>query len=82
MTTAGFRRGLVAALPFLLGNGAAGLVMGLTYRDLGWGHRTPFCSACWSTPPRREAITLSMWAHPLPIVAHGALPALPRIAFY
>lgn len=37
MTMAGFRRGLVAALPFLLSNGAAGLVMGLTYKGLGLG---------------------------------------------
>jgi len=69
MTAAGFRRGLVAALPFLLSNGAAGLVMGLTYKGLGLGapHAILFSLLVYSATA--QAITLSMWAHPLPIAA-------------
>lgn len=67
MTTAGFRRGLVAALPFLLSNGAAGLVIGLTYKGLGLAapHAVLFSLLVYSATA--QAITLSMWAHPLPI---------------
>ena len=69
MTAAGFRRGLVAALPFLASNSAAGLVMGLTYKGLGLGaaHAILFSLLVYSATA--QAITLSMWASPLPIVA-------------
>lgn len=69
MTAAGFRRGLIAALPFLLSNGAAGLVMGLTYKGLGLGaeHAILFSLLVYSATA--QAITLSIWAHPLPVVA-------------
>ena len=69
MTAAGFRRGLVAALPFLLSNGAAGLVMGLTYKGLGLAapHAILFSLLLYSATA--QAITLSMWASPLPVFA-------------
>jgi branched chain amino acid efflux pump len=69
MTAAGLRRGLVAALPFILSNGVAGLVMGLTYKSLGLGalHAILFSLLLYSATA--QAIILSMWASPLPIVA-------------
>jgi predicted branched-subunit amino acid permease len=34
-TLAGLRRGIIAALPFIISNGLAGMVMGVAYRTLG-----------------------------------------------
>ncbi len=60
---------MVAALPFILSNGVAGLVMGLTYKGLGLGalHAILFSLLLYSATA--QAIVLSMWASPLPIVA-------------
>ncbi|UGY05681.1 AzlC family ABC transporter permease [Bradyrhizobium quebecense] len=69
MTAAGFRRGLVAALPFLLSNGAAGLVMGLTYKGLGLGAPQAILFSLLVYSATAQAITLSMWASPLPVAA-------------
>jgi predicted branched-subunit amino acid permease len=69
MTAAGFRRGLVAALPFLLSNGAAGLVMGLTYKGLGLGATQAILFSVLVYSATAQAITLSLWASPLPVFA-------------
>ncbi|WP_375777172.1 AzlC family ABC transporter permease [Bradyrhizobium sp. ma5] len=69
MTAAGFRRGLVAALPFLLSNGAAGLVMGLTYKGLGLEAPQAILFSLLVYSATAQAITLSMWASPLPVAA-------------
>ncbi len=78
MTAAGFRRGLIAALPFLLSNGAAGLVMGLTYKGLGLGaeHAILFSLLVYSATA--QAITLSMWLIRCRSSPWSS-PALPRI---
>jgi predicted branched-subunit amino acid permease len=69
MTASGLKRGLVSALPFLLSNGAAGIVMGLTYKALGLGmlHAILFSLVVYSATA--QAVILSMWATPLPMVA-------------
>lgn len=69
MTAAGLRRGLVAALPFILSNGLAGLVMGLTYKGLGLGALQAILFSLLLYSATAQAIILSMWASPLPIVA-------------
>jgi predicted branched-subunit amino acid permease len=57
-TAAGFRRGLVAALPFIASNGIAGLVMGVAYRglDLGFVPAVLFSLVVYSATA--QAVTL------------------------
>src|SRR5260370_42670596 len=68
-TGAGFRRGFVAALPFIVSNGVGGVVMGVAYRGLG----LDFTSAVlWSLvvySGTAQAITLGLWTTPPPIAA-------------
>jgi len=69
MTAAGFGRGLLAALPFIVSNGVAGLVMGLTYKGLGLGALQAILFSLLLYSATAQAIILSMWTSPLPIVA-------------
>lgn len=64
-----FRRGLLAALPFILSNGAAGVAMGIAYRGLGLDFSTAalFSTAVYSATA--QAVTLGLWAVPPPIAA-------------
>ena len=66
---AGFRRGFVAALPFIVSNGLAGMVMGVAYRGLGldFGMAALFSAAVYSGTA--QAVTLGLWASPPPIAA-------------
>lgn len=68
-TTAAFRRGLVAALPFIVGNGVGGVVMGVAYRGLGldFASAVLFSSVVYSGTA--QAVTLGLWAAPPPIAA-------------
>jgi predicted branched-subunit amino acid permease len=68
-TTAGFMRGLRAALPFLISNAAAGIVMGLAYQGLGLTvvPAVLFSSIVYSGTA--QAVTLGLWRVPLPVVA-------------
>jgi predicted branched-subunit amino acid permease len=68
-TADGFRRGFLAALPFVVSNGVAGIAMGVAYRGLGLSF-TPavlFSFAVYSATA--QAVTLGLWAMPPPIVA-------------
>lgn len=68
-TVAELRRGFVAALPFLLSNGTAGAVMGLTYKGLGlnFAQSVAFSAVVYSATA--QAIVVSLWKVPLPVVA-------------
>jgi predicted branched-subunit amino acid permease len=61
-TQAGFRRGVIAALPFILSNGVSGIVIGVAYRGLGLDLATSifFSTAVYSATA--QAVTLSMLA--------------------
>ncbi len=68
-TAAGFRRGFVAALPFIVSNGVGGIVMGVAYRGLGLDLASAalFSTAVYSATA--QAVTLGLWATPPPIAA-------------
>ncbi len=68
-TSAGVRRGVIAALPFLASNGVAGVVMGVAYKGLGLGYvpTVMFSLAVYSATA--QAVTLGMWALPPPVLA-------------
>jgi predicted branched-subunit amino acid permease len=69
LTVAGFRRGFVAALPFILSNGLAGIVMGITYRSLGLGFVPAVLFSLVVYSATAQAVTLGLWAAPPPIAA-------------
>lgn len=71
-TKPAFRRGAIAALPFILSNGVAGVVMGVAYRslDLGFVPAVLFSVLVYSATA--QAVTLGMWALPPPIAAMAA----------
>lgn len=68
-TASAFRRGFVAALPFVVSNGVGGVVMGVAYRGLG----LDFSSAVlWSLvvySGTAQAVTLGLWTTSPPIAA-------------
>src|SRR5260221_3302485 len=68
-TGAGFRRGFVAALPFIVSNGVGGAVMGVAYRGLGLDFTSAvlFSLVVYSAPA--QSVTLGLWAAPPPIAA-------------
>jgi len=68
-TAAGFSRGLVAALPFVLSNGVSGIVIGVAYRGLGLDLATAafFSTAVYSGTA--QAVTLGMWSASPPIAS-------------
>jgi predicted branched-subunit amino acid permease len=68
-TVAELRRGFVAALPFLLSNGTAGAVMGLTDKGLGlnFAQSVAFSAVVYSATA--QAIAVSLWKVPLPVLA-------------
>jgi predicted branched-subunit amino acid permease len=68
-TAAAFRRGFVAALPFIVSNGVGGVVMGIAYRGLGldFASATLFSAVVYSATA--QAVTLGLWAAPPPIAA-------------
>ena len=68
-TFTGFRRGFVAALPFILSNGIAGAVMGVAYRGLGLGFVPAVLFSLLVYSATAQAVTLGLWALPPPIAA-------------
>ncbi len=66
---AGFRRGFVAALPFILSNGVGGIVMGVAYRGLGLDFASAVLFSLVVYSATAQAVTLGLWAMPLPIAA-------------
>jgi predicted branched-subunit amino acid permease len=68
-TAAALRRGIVAALPFLLSNGFAGIVMGLAYRSLGLDFVSAVLFSLLVCSATAQAVTLGLWAASPPIAA-------------
>jgi len=68
-TVAGVRRGAVAALPFIVSNGAAGVVMGLAYKGLGLGFLQAVLFSLVVYSATAQAVILSLWTLPLPVGA-------------
>lgn len=68
-TREGVGRGVVAALPFVLSNGVAGVVMGVAYRGMGLDllAATLFSLVVYSGTA--QAVTLALWATPPPLAA-------------
>jgi predicted branched-subunit amino acid permease len=68
-TATAFRRGFLAALPFIASNGIAGLVMGVAYRGLELGFTPAVLFSLVVCSATAQAVTLGLWALPLPIAA-------------
>ena len=66
-TTKGLRRGLVVATPFILSNGAAGLVMGIAYKGLGLKCATAVLFSTLVYSATAQAVTLGMWSSSPPV---------------
>jgi predicted branched-subunit amino acid permease len=68
-TTAAFRQGFFAALPFIASNGIAGIAMGVAYRglELGFVPAVLFSLVVYSATA--QAVTLGLWALPPPVAA-------------
>jgi predicted branched-subunit amino acid permease len=67
--TAAFRRGFLAALPFIVSNGIAGIAMGVAYRGLGLGFTAAVLFSLVVYSATAQAVTLGLWALPPPIGA-------------
>src|ERR1700758_5536002 len=68
-TTAAFRRGFVAALPFIVSNGVGGIVMGVAYRGLGLDFASAVLFSLVVFSATAQAVTLGLWAISPPIAA-------------
>src|SRR5712664_2772374 len=68
-TAAAFRRGFLAALPFTVSNGIAGIAMGVAYRGLGLGLTSAVLFSLVVYSATAQAVTLGLWALPPPIAA-------------
>ncbi|MFO1060283.1 MAG: AzlC family ABC transporter permease [Dongiaceae bacterium] len=68
-TADGFRRGFVAALPFILSNGLAGMVMAVAYKGVGLGAVPAVAFSVVVYSATAQAVTLGLWAVPPPIAA-------------
>lgn len=68
-TFSAFRRGLIAALPFIASNGLAGIVMGIAYRGIGLDLGTSVAFSLLVYSATAQAVTLGLWSLPPPIAA-------------
>jgi predicted branched-subunit amino acid permease len=68
-TMAAVRRGFVAALPFIVGNGVGGIVMGVAYRGLGLDFAAAVLFSLLVYSGTAQAVTLGLWAASPPVVA-------------
>jgi predicted branched-subunit amino acid permease len=59
----------LAALPFIVSNGIAGVAMGVAYRGLGLGLTSAVLFSLVVYSATAQAVTLGLWALPPPIVA-------------
>jgi predicted branched-subunit amino acid permease len=66
---AAFRRGFVAALPFIVSNGVGGTVMGVAYRGLGLDFASAVLFSLVVCSATAQAVTLGLWAISPPIAA-------------
>lgn len=69
LTRLAFWRGLVAALPFIVSNGVAGVVMGVAYKGLGLGFASAVLFSLVVYSATAQAVTLGMWVATQPILA-------------
>lgn len=67
-TRAAFRRGFLEALPFILSNGMAGMVMGVAYRSIGLGFIPSALFSVVVYSGTAQAVTLGMWAPAPPVI--------------
>jgi predicted branched-subunit amino acid permease len=68
-TAAGVRRGSLAALPFVLSTGVAGVMMGVAYHGLAIGFTPSVLFSLVVYSATAQAVTLGLWATPLPVGA-------------
>jgi predicted branched-subunit amino acid permease len=68
-TADGFRRGLIAGLPFLVSYGAPAIVMGVAYKGLGLGIVPAVLFSLVVYSSTAQAVTLGLWALPPPVAA-------------
>jgi predicted branched-subunit amino acid permease len=68
-TRAGVLRGFVAALPFIVSNGVAGIVMGVAYRGVGLSFLAATLFSLLVYSGTAQAVTLGLWATPPPVLA-------------
>jgi predicted branched-subunit amino acid permease len=68
-TRGAFRRGFVAALPFILSNGVAGVIMGVAYKGLGLGFVPAVLFSLVVYSATAQAVTLGMWTLSPPLAA-------------
>jgi predicted branched-subunit amino acid permease len=68
-TAAGFWRGFLVALPFIVSNGTAGVAMGVAYRSAGLGFVPAIMFSLLVYSATAQAVTLGLWSVPLPIAA-------------
>jgi predicted branched-subunit amino acid permease len=59
----------LAALPFIVSNGIAGIAMGVAYRGIGLGFTSAVLFSLVVYSATAQAVTLGLWALPPPIVA-------------
>src|SRR5689334_7393100 len=67
-TRTAFRRGFLEALPFILSNGMAGMVMGVAYRSIGLGFIPSALFSVVVYSGTAQAVTLGMWAPAPPVI--------------
>jgi len=68
-TPGAFRRGFIAALPFIVSNGLAGMIMGIAYRGAGLGFLPAVLFSLVVYSATAQAVTLGLWAMPPPLAA-------------
>lgn len=69
-TWGGVQRGLMVGWPFLFSSGAIGLIMGVTYRELGLDGLHAFLLSALLYSGTAQAVTAAMWTQsPLPLAA-------------
>jgi predicted branched-subunit amino acid permease len=68
-TFAAFRRGIIAALPFIVSNGVGGIIMGVAYRGLGLDITSAVLFSLVVYSATAQAVTLGLWMLPPPIAA-------------
>lgn len=69
LTRIAFQRGFVAALPFIVSNGVAGVVMGVAYKGLGLGLAPAVLFSLVVYSATAQAVTLGMWSLSPPVAA-------------
>ena len=80
-TRAAFQRGLIKALPFVLSNGVAGVVMGVAYRGVAMGFVPAVLFSMVVYSATAQAVILGMWVSP-PSVVPMALACIATNARY